>query len=47
MPFESAKQKKWMFANKPAMAKKWAALEKSGKYKKKFKKGAQIRKGIK
>ena len=33
MPFESAKQKKWMFANKPAMAKKWAALEKSGKYK--------------
>jgi hypothetical protein len=24
MPFKSAKQRKWMFANKPAMAKKWA-----------------------
>jgi hypothetical protein len=24
MPFKSAKQKKWMFKNKPEMAKKWA-----------------------
>ena len=24
MPFKSKKQKKWMRANKPAMAKKWA-----------------------
>ena len=23
MPFKSDKQKKWMFANKPEMAKKW------------------------
>jgi hypothetical protein len=25
MPFKSKKQMKWMFANKPAMAKKWAS----------------------
>lgn len=24
MPFASRRQMKWMFANKPAMAKKWA-----------------------
>jgi hypothetical protein len=24
MPFESVKQRKWMFANKPALAKRWA-----------------------
>lgn len=24
MPFKSAKQRAWMFANKPAMAKRWA-----------------------
>lgn len=24
MPFKSAKQRKWMFANKPKMARKWA-----------------------
>lgn len=35
MPFESEKQKRWMFANKPAMAKKWAAEEKMAKKKKK------------
>lgn len=23
MPFKSEKQKKWMYANKPKMAKKW------------------------
>jgi len=23
MPFKSVKQKKWMYANKPKMAKKW------------------------
>ena len=25
MPFKSKKQQAWMFANKPKMAKKWAA----------------------
>lgn len=25
MPFESKQQAKWMFANKPAMAREWAA----------------------
>lgn len=24
MPFKSAKQRRWMFANKPVMAKRWA-----------------------
>lgn len=24
MPFQSAKQRAWMFANKPRMAKRWA-----------------------
>jgi hypothetical protein len=24
MPFKSAKQRRWMFANKPKLAKKWA-----------------------
>jgi hypothetical protein len=24
MPFKSAKQRRWMFANKPAMARRWA-----------------------
>lgn len=24
MPFKSSKQRRWMFANKPAMAKRWA-----------------------
>lgn len=24
MPFRSAKQRKWMWANKPAMARKWS-----------------------
>lgn len=24
MPFKSAKQRRWMFANKPRMAKRWA-----------------------
>jgi hypothetical protein len=34
MPFKSKKQMRWMFANKPAMAKKWAH-----KYGTKIKKG--------
>jgi len=29
MPFKSKKQAKWMFANKPKMAKKWAEHTKS------------------
>ena len=36
MPFKSKKQKKWMWANKPAMAKKWT---------KKY--GSKVRKGNK
>ena len=27
MPFESDRQRRWMFKNKPKMAKKWAAKE--------------------
>lgn len=30
MPFKSSKQKRWMFANKPEMAKKWMEEEKNG-----------------
>jgi hypothetical protein len=26
MPFKSKKQAKWMFANKPGMAKEWASV---------------------
>jgi hypothetical protein len=41
MPFKSEKQRKWMHANKPKMAKEWEAEEKkrkrSGKRKKKGK----------
>lgn len=28
MPFKSAKQRKYMYANKPALAKKWAKKSK-------------------
>lgn len=31
MPFKSEKQKRWMYANKPEMAKKWSAEEKKRK----------------
>lgn len=31
MPFKSEKQRKWMHANKPAMAKKWEHETKSKK----------------
>lgn len=31
MPFKSEKQKAWMYANKPEMAKKWEKHTKSGK----------------
>lgn len=37
MPFKSPKQRRWMFANKPAMAKRWAKHSKRGKRKKKGK----------
>ncbi len=36
MPFKSKKQEKWMWANKPEMAKKWE--KKYGTFKKKKKK---------
>ena len=38
MPFKSVKQKKWMYTNKPEMAKRWSK-EESKKKKKKTKKG--------
>ena len=31
MPFKSQAQRKWMFANEPAMAKKWAKHTPKGK----------------
>jgi hypothetical protein len=31
MPFKSKSQEKWMFANKPAMAKEWASKTKNFK----------------
>lgn len=31
MPFKSKKQKKWMYANKPDLAKKWEEEEKEKK----------------
>jgi hypothetical protein len=31
MPFKSEKQRKWMHANKPKMAKKWERYNKGGK----------------
>lgn len=31
MPFKSEAQKKWMFSNKPKMAKEWAAHTPKGK----------------
>jgi hypothetical protein len=37
MPFKSAKQRRWMFAKKPAMARRWAkhSKRKRGRRKKK------------
>jgi|TARA_R100001530_G_scaffold26562_1_gene21293 hypothetical protein len=32
MPFKSEKQRKWMHANKPEMAKRWEKEEKKGYY---------------
>lgn len=37
MPFKSEKQKRWMYANKPVMAKKWSDEEKKNKLKKNLK----------
>lgn len=37
MPFKSEKQKKWMYANKPGMAKKWTEDSLSAPVKKKEK----------
>lgn len=31
MPFKSKAQEKWMYANKPSMAKKWSAHTKNEK----------------
>lgn len=31
MPFKSEKQRKWMWANKPEMAKKWEQEEKKAR----------------
>jgi len=47
MPFKSKAQVKWMFANKPAMAKKWAKHTKNikGLPKKVLKKSKQKKHG--
>lgn len=34
MPFKSDKQRKWMYANEPEMAKKWSDEEKKQKKRK-------------
>jgi len=39
VPFKSEKQRRWMWANEPAMARRWEEEEKRGKYKKKKKIG--------
>jgi len=33
MPFKSDKQRRWMYKNKPEMAKKWSKKEKKRKWK--------------
>lgn len=38
MPFKSEAQRKWMYANKPAMAKKWEKKTKSKDLPKRVKK---------
>lgn len=38
MPFKSKAQRKWMYANKPKMAKEWSKKTKSKKLPKKVKK---------
>ena len=43
MPFKSIAQRQWMFANQPAMAKRWAAETPKGKkLPKKVKKNKKI-----
>lgn len=37
MPFKSEKQRRWMWANKPEMARRWENEEKKRKKKKKAK----------
>ncbi len=32
LPFKSERQRRWMHANKPEMAKRWEREEKSAKY---------------
>lgn len=39
MPFKSEKQRRWMHANEPAMAKRWEKEEKAKKQSKGKKKG--------
>lgn len=39
MPFRSQAQRAWMYANKPAMAKRWQSETPKGKLPKKVKKG--------
>ena len=41
MPFKSSKQKKWMYANEPAMAEKW---EREEKYARRHRRTAKKRK---
>lgn len=44
MPFKSDKQRRWMYANKPAMAKRWSKEEKAGRGKSSVK-GSRRRSG--
>ena len=43
MPFKSEKQRRWMWANDPEMARKWADKEKDKKAKDKKSKEAYLR----
>ena len=45
MPFASDKQRRWMYANKPEMAQKWAKKGEKGA-KKAENRGKKVRKGL-
>jgi len=43
MPFQSEKQRKWMYANEPEMAERWSDEEKKKKKKKKYSRKEKLR----
>ena len=47
MPFKSEKQRKFLHANEPAVAKRWEQKEKSGDFSAQREKARQMRKGSK